>query len=92
MEHLDEFVAQNEETSYLKPFLAHFSKVCLAIEHEIAQQQILPGSDRHLAELQAKYDIRRAKRAQNFEKFRKETKMLVRTHYQLKLDEQQKHL
>lgn len=36
LEHLDEFVAQNEETTYLKPFLAHFSKVCLTIEHEIA--------------------------------------------------------
>ncbi|MFO0117316.1 MAG: hypothetical protein ACK521_06780 [bacterium] len=37
LEHLDEFVAQNEETAYFKPFLSHFSKVCLVIEHEIAQ-------------------------------------------------------
>jgi aldehyde:ferredoxin oxidoreductase len=36
LEHLNELVAQADTTAYLKPFVAHFAKVCLAIEHELS--------------------------------------------------------
>jgi len=80
LEHLNE-VLSSGENMFLKPFLSHFHKVCIGIETELAEQALLPHSDRHLTELQSKYDVRRAKRAQNFDKFRKEVKTLVKGHY-----------
>lgn len=42
MEHLDEFISTSDSTAYLRPFIAHFTKVCVAIEHQLAQQHFLP--------------------------------------------------
>jgi hypothetical protein len=92
MEHLDEFVATNESTSYLRPFIAHFAKVCVAIEQELTNHHALPDSDRHMAELQSKYDLRRVKRAQNFGKFRKEVKQFIKHHYVGKLHQSEEQL
>ena len=35
LEHMDETVSG--ETHYLKPLISHFVKVCVGIEHELAQ-------------------------------------------------------
>ena len=61
-EHLQEFICDTD-SSFLKPFLLHFQKVCLAIDLELAQQTIVYNGDRHKAELDQKYDSRRIKRA-----------------------------
>lgn len=88
---MDETI-NTSEAQYLKPFIAHFTKVCVAIENELCSSHIIPDSERHISDLETKYDLRRAKRAQNFEKFRKEVKQMVKSHYQDKLADSESQL
>jgi hypothetical protein len=52
----------------------------------------LQNGDRHKAELRHKYDLRRIKRSTNFEKFRKEVRNLIKTHYSVKMEHHNREL
>lgn len=89
MAHLAETVG---DQSYLAPFLAHFGKVCETLTALVGATTYTPGgmSERGAMSengLDHKHQLKMMKRANNFEKFRKEIRALCKSHYRTKIHE-----